>query len=106
MSLNIFPEQKWLATLADEPFAVSCIGVNGSRHIIYGASSKVLYEMCYSKRCMKNVASFNKNPKEILPENSNSGNFGMEADKQHSQKIGKSAKGVDNVMVCLIFWRK
>ncbi|CAG9540549.1 unnamed protein product [Cercopithifilaria johnstoni] len=99
-----YNEQRWLLTIADEPFAVSCIGVNGSRHVIYGASSKVLYEMCYSKH-MKNVASFSRSVKQILPENSNSKGFQVEvdnvklsSDEQQAQKIGKSTKGVDNVM--------
>ncbi|MCP9259118.1 putative amino acid transporter skat-1 [Dirofilaria immitis] len=99
-----YDEQKWSLTVADEPFAISCIGVNGSRHIIYGASSKVLYEMYYSKQYAKNFASFSGNMKQILLENSNSDSFQTESNirsssnEQQSQKIGKNAKGVDNVM--------
>ncbi|KAL4002312.1 Anaphase-promoting complex subunit 4 WD40 domain family protein [Acanthocheilonema viteae] len=87
------PEQKWLRKIADEPFAISCIGVNGSRHVIYGASSRVLYEMCYAKRCIKNV-------KHIIPENFQAeiDNVKLSSDEQQSQKIGKSTKGVDNIM--------
>lgn len=90
----------------DEPFLVSCIGVNGSRHIIYGASSKVLYEISYSKGYIKNVAGFSRNVKEILSENSESRSFQVKidgaklsSDEQQLPKIGKSTKGVDNVMV-------
>uniref|UniRef100_A0A0R3RU76 Anaphase-promoting complex subunit 4 n=1 Tax=Elaeophora elaphi TaxID=1147741 RepID=A0A0R3RU76_9BILA len=98
-----YDEQKWLLTVADEPFAVSCIGVNGSRHVIYGASSKVLYEMCYAKQYMKNMTSFLRNVKQILPENSNIGDFQvgidtvkLSSDEQHM--IEKITKGVDNII--------
>ncbi|VDK80811.1 unnamed protein product [Litomosoides sigmodontis] len=100
-----YDEQRWLSTIVDEPFSVSCIGVNGSRHIIYGASSKVLYEISYSKGYIKNVASFGKDVKAILSENSESRSFQVKidgiklsSDEQQLQKIGKSTKGVDNVM--------
>lgn len=99
-----------MSTIADEPFAVSCIGVNGSRHVIYGASSKILYEMRYSKQCMKNVAGFSDDAKQILSENSSSSGFQAEvdnvklsSDEQQPQKTGRTTKGVDNVMVWFSF---
>uniref|UniRef100_A0A8R1U1N4 Anaphase-promoting complex subunit 4 WD40 domain-containing protein n=1 Tax=Onchocerca volvulus TaxID=6282 RepID=A0A8R1U1N4_ONCVO len=100
-----YEEEKWLLKVADEPFAISCIGVNGSRHIIYGASSKELYKLYYAKQCMKNVASFSGDVEQISLENSNNSDFQTEVDnirlssnEQQSKKIGKNAKGVDNVM--------
>ncbi|EJD75933.1 hypothetical protein, variant [Loa loa] len=100
-----YDEQKWLLTTADEPFAVSCIGVNGSRHVIYGASSKVLYEMYYSKQCGKNVTGFSGIMKQNSPKYSSNRSFQVEvdnikfpSDEQQSQKFEKSAKGIDNVM--------
>ncbi|KAK6101327.1 Anaphase-promoting complex subunit 4 WD40 domain family protein [Brugia pahangi] len=100
-----YDEQKWLLTIADEPFAVSCIGVNGSRHVIYGASSKMLYKMCYSKQCSKNVAGFSGDIKHIVTKNSDSDSFQEQADKvklssdeQQSHNSGKSTRGIDNVM--------
>uniref|UniRef100_A0A7I4KA39 Anaphase-promoting complex subunit 4 n=1 Tax=Brugia malayi TaxID=6279 RepID=A0A7I4KA39_BRUMA len=84
-----YDEQKWLLTIADEPFAVSCIGVNGSRHVIYGASSKMLYKMCYSKQCSKNVAGFSGDIKHIVTKNSDSDSFQEQADKPKSPTSAK-----------------
>uniref|UniRef100_A0A915PXP8 Anaphase-promoting complex subunit 4-like WD40 domain-containing protein n=1 Tax=Setaria digitata TaxID=48799 RepID=A0A915PXP8_9BILA len=98
-----YDEQKWLLKIANESFAISCIGSGGSRHVIYGASGKVLYEKYYTGQ--ENGTSFSSNVEQILTGNSNSdsphakvGKMELCSDVQHLQQAEKNMKGVDNAM--------
>ncbi|VDN05927.1 unnamed protein product [Thelazia callipaeda] len=95
-------EQKWRQTMASEPFAVSCIGVDGNRHIIYGALGVVFYKMHYTKQSMKSTDE-NAGVKQKSQGTVDS-SFRLEFDNtdlctdERQSEVGENVMGVDIAM--------